>query len=47
MRFLDVAALSSFLSAAGLVAEERFGDWASGPLTDASPEIITIAKREA
>ncbi|MFD1934547.1 class I SAM-dependent methyltransferase [Nonomuraea mangrovi] len=47
LRFLDVAGLSSFLAAAGLMVEEQFGDWASGPLTDASPEIITIARRTA
>lgn len=45
LRFLDAAALSSFLSGAGLVIEEQFGDWDRQPLTDASPEIITIARR--
>jgi hypothetical protein len=37
--------LSSFLSGAGLVIEEQFGDWDRSPLTDTSPEIITIARR--
>jgi SAM-dependent methyltransferase len=45
LRFLDADALSPFLSDAGLVIEEQFGDWASGPLTGTSPEIITIARR--
>jgi hypothetical protein len=45
LRFLDADSLSSFLSGAGLAIEERFGDWARLPLTDASPEIITIARR--
>lgn len=46
MRFLDAASLSSFLSDAGLVIEEQFGDWDRTPVTNASPEIITIARRE-
>lgn len=45
LRFLDVAAVSSFLYGAELEIEHQFGDWTQGPLTDASPEIITIAKR--
>jgi SAM-dependent methyltransferase len=45
LRFLDADSLSSFLSGAGLAIDERFGDWARHPLTDASPEIITIARR--
>jgi len=45
LRFLDVAALSSFLSSAGLVTDEQFGDWDRQPLTNTSPEIITIASR--
>lgn len=44
LRFLDAAALSAFLASAGLIIEEQFGDWARNPLTDTSPEIITIAK---
>jgi hypothetical protein len=42
---LDVESLSNFLSMAGLVVEQRHGDWAGGKLTDDSVEIITIAKR--
>jgi ubiquinone/menaquinone biosynthesis C-methylase UbiE len=45
LRFLDADSLSSFLSDAGLAIEEQFGDWARHPLTDTSPEIITIARR--
>ena len=45
LRFLDVDSLSAFLSGAGLVIEEQFGDWDRQPLTDASPEIITVARR--
>ncbi len=44
LRFLDADSLSSFLSDAGLAVEEQFGDWDRQPLTDTSPEIITIAK---
>ena len=44
LRFLEVAELSSFLSAAGLVIEEQFGDWEGQALTDSSPEIITVAR---
>ena len=45
LRFLGSAALSSFLSGAGLAVEDQFGDWTRAPLTDTSPEIITIATR--
>ena len=45
LRFLDADSLSSFLLNAGLVIEEQFGDWDRQPLTDTSPEIITIARR--
>lgn len=45
-RFLDARSLSSFLSGAGLAIDEQFGDWGRQPLTDARPEIITIARRE-
>ncbi len=44
-RFLNAGSLSSFLSGAGLAIEEQFGDWNRRPLTDESPEIITIARR--
>lgn len=45
LRFLDAAALASFLSGAGLAIEEQLGDWDRQPLADTSPEIITIARK--
>lgn len=45
LRFLDPGSLSNYLADAGLVVEEQFGDWARGPLSAASAEIITIARR--
>ncbi len=45
LRFLDLNSLNAFLSDAGLAIEEQFGDWDRQPLTDTSPEIITIARR--
>ena len=45
LRFIDVGSLSSFLAGARLVIEQQFGDWDRSPLTDTSPEIITIARR--
>ncbi len=45
LRFVDAATLASFLTDAGLVVEQQFGDWTRVPLTSASPEIITIARR--
>ncbi len=45
LRFLDVAALSLFLTEAGLETEAQYGDWHRGPITDDSREIITIARR--
>jgi SAM-dependent methyltransferase len=43
MRFLDPEALAGFLDEAGFVIEEQYGDWAKGPITDTSTEIITVA----
>ncbi len=45
LRFLAAAELAEFLSGAGFVIEDQFGDWDRQPLTGASPEIITIARR--
>ena len=45
LRFLDADSLSAFLSGAGLIVEEQFGDWNRQPLSDTSPEIITVARR--
>lgn len=46
LRFLDRERLASVLSDAGLVVEEQFGDWDRQPVTQESPEIITIARRQ-
>ncbi|MFI6083404.1 hypothetical protein ACIBBB_20890 [Streptomyces sp. NPDC051217] len=45
LRFPGADRLGAFLAEAGLVGEERYGDRDRAPLTDASPEIITIARR--
>ncbi len=45
LRFLDADSLSHLLTGAGLVIEEQYGDWDRQPLTDTSPEIITVARR--
>jgi SAM-dependent methyltransferase len=45
LRFLGADALDTFLAEAGLAVEARYGDWDGSPLTDASPEIITVARR--
>ncbi len=45
LRFLDAEALATFVSDAGLVIEEQYGDWDRTPLADTSPEIITIVRR--
>jgi SAM-dependent methyltransferase len=45
LRFLEAETLVSFLAGAGLIVEAQFGNWDRSPLTDASPEIITIARR--
>jgi SAM-dependent methyltransferase len=45
LRFLAPDALSAFLEDAGFTVERQFGDWHHGPLTDASREIVTIARR--
>ena len=45
LRFLGADALSAFLRDAGFVIEQQFGDWDRSRIEDASPEIITIARR--
>ena len=45
LRFLNVAGLRRFLTEAGLNIEAQYGDWDRTPLSPASPEIITIARR--
>ena len=44
-RFHSAETVSGFLSYASLTIEEQFGHWDRRPATDASPEIVTIAKR--
>jgi len=44
LRFLDVEPLNAFLTEAGFAIEAQYGDWHRGPITDASREIITIAR---
>jgi SAM-dependent methyltransferase len=45
LRFLDAEKLALFLARAGLAIQEQYGNWDRRPLTDTSPEIITIAGR--
>jgi SAM-dependent methyltransferase len=45
LRFLDVPTLGAFLVGAGLGIEAQYGDWRRGRITNASREIITIARR--
>lgn len=44
LRFLDAPSLATFLSDAGLVVDEQFGNWLGDSFTENSPEIITIAR---
>lgn len=46
LRFLDAAALASFLADAGFEIEAQYGDWGRGRLVRESPEIVTIARVE-
>lgn len=45
LRFIGKAELDVELTRAGLVLEAQYGDWDRSPLTETSPEIITIARR--
>jgi SAM-dependent methyltransferase len=47
LRLLDVETLDVFLVEAGLEIEAQYGDWDGEPVTDASFEIVTIARRPA
>jgi SAM-dependent methyltransferase len=47
LRFLRAERLAGFLAEAGLTVKEQFGDWDRSALTDASPEIITVAERSS
>lgn len=44
LRFLDADGVARFLTEAGFVIEEQFGDFDRRPLTRESPEILTIAR---
>jgi SAM-dependent methyltransferase len=44
LRFVDADRLDALLERAGLRVAERFGDWDRSPLTESSPEIITLAR---
>lgn len=45
LRFLAATTLAAFLADTGLTIEAQFGDWTRAPLTERSPEIITIARK--
>lgn len=45
LRFLEVRALNALLADAGFEIEAQYGDWDREPITAASREIITIARR--
>lgn len=45
LRFLDVPTLGGFLTEAGFTIEAQYGNADRGPVTDASREILTIARR--
>jgi SAM-dependent methyltransferase len=45
LRFLDVPTLGTLLTEAGFAIDAQYGDWRRGPVTDGSPEIITVARR--
>jgi len=44
-RLCGLVPAPGMLAQAGLVLEAQFGDWDESPLTETSPEIITIARR--
>lgn len=44
LRFLDRPALNTFLTDAGFSIDEQWGDFDLSPITDACPEIVTIAR---
>ena len=45
LRFLGPPALNAFLGEAGFQVEAQYGDWDHAPLTTASREIITVARK--
>ena len=44
LRFLDVAEIDALLAATGFTVVERYGDWARGPLTDTSHDVVIVAR---
>ncbi|USY18498.1 class I SAM-dependent methyltransferase [Nocardiopsis exhalans] len=44
LRFTSAGEIDRFLGGAGFETAERYGDWQRGPFTDASGEIITVAR---
>ncbi|GAA3438926.1 methyltransferase domain-containing protein [Kutzneria kofuensis] len=44
IRFLSVERLGELLTEAGLVVEERYGDWDRSPVTPDSAEIISVVR---
>jgi hypothetical protein len=45
LRFLSPEVLNRLVREAGFHIEEQYGDWDGGPLTPASREIVTVARR--
>ncbi len=45
LRFLSAERLDGFLHEAGLEVAERYGDWARGPVSESSPELVTVVRR--
>lgn len=44
LRFLDEAGVETLLNEAGLIIEERYGDFVGGALTAQSEEIVIVAR---
>ncbi len=44
LRFLDESGLNVFLAEAGFEIEAQYGFWDRSPVTETSPEIITVAR---
>lgn len=45
LRFPGPGELSALLVGAGFAIESQYGDWHRGPITGASREIVTVARR--
>lgn len=45
LRFRTLEELHSTLAAAGFTIDELYGDWQGGPLADASPVLVVVARR--